>query len=227
MPPETPILPMMARIRSFAVTPFGSSLTTLIAKVFGRRCSRHCVASTWPTSVVPMPKARAPNAPCVEVWRVAADDGLARLRDAELGPDDVHDAAAAVLQVEQLDAELPRVDLELLHLLRRRIDRDGHAAEHLLGARRRRVIHGRQREVRPAQLEAARAQFRVGLRRRHLVREMQVDEQDGGSIGGLGNDHVVVPDFLEHRSWLAIHGVVLVKNGVRHRFLKPKTEPVP
>ena len=40
---------------------------TSIASVFGRRCSRHWVASTWPTSVVPMPKARAPNAPCVAV----------------------------------------------------------------------------------------------------------------------------------------------------------------
>ena len=51
---------------------------------------------------------------------VAADDRLAGLRDAELRPDDVHDAAAAVLQIEQLDAEFARVDLELPDLLRRR-----------------------------------------------------------------------------------------------------------
>ena len=38
------------------------------SSVFGRRCRRHCVASTCPTSLVPMPKASAPNAPWVEVW---------------------------------------------------------------------------------------------------------------------------------------------------------------
>ena len=38
------------------------------AKVLGLLCSRHCVASTWPTSLVPMPNASAPNAPCVAVW---------------------------------------------------------------------------------------------------------------------------------------------------------------
>ena len=36
--------------------------------VFGLRCHSVCVASTWPTSVVPMPKASAPSAPWVEVW---------------------------------------------------------------------------------------------------------------------------------------------------------------
>jgi hypothetical protein len=43
---------------------------------------------------------------------VAADDGLAGLRDAELGSDDVHDAAQ-VLHAEQLDAEVGAVLLEL------------------------------------------------------------------------------------------------------------------
>ena len=36
--------------------------------VFDLRCSRHCVASTCSTSLVPMPNASAPNAPCVAVW---------------------------------------------------------------------------------------------------------------------------------------------------------------
>ena len=68
VPPETPIWPINARIRSLAVTPAGSRPATSTARVRGFFCSRHCVASTCPTSVVPMPKARAPNAPCVEVW---------------------------------------------------------------------------------------------------------------------------------------------------------------
>ena len=39
-----------------------------MASVFGFCCSRHCVASTCETSLVPMPNASAPNAPCVLVW---------------------------------------------------------------------------------------------------------------------------------------------------------------
>ena len=67
VPPPTPIVPITRRITSFAVTPGGNRPFKLIARDFGLRCSRHCVASTWPTSVVPMPNASAPNAPCVLV----------------------------------------------------------------------------------------------------------------------------------------------------------------
>ncbi len=67
-PPATPIFPMIASTRSLAPTPLPSAPSTAIASVFGLRCSRHCVASTCATSVVPMPKASVPNAPCVLVW---------------------------------------------------------------------------------------------------------------------------------------------------------------
>ncbi len=62
-----PSTPMMCRIRSLAVASGGKVPLTVTARVFGRRCSRHWVASTWPTSVVPMPNASAPNAPWVAV----------------------------------------------------------------------------------------------------------------------------------------------------------------
>jgi hypothetical protein len=68
IPPPVPILPMMARMTSLAVTPSGNSPSTVIAIVCGRVCGRVCVARTCSTSLVPMPKAKAPNAPCVEVW---------------------------------------------------------------------------------------------------------------------------------------------------------------
>src|SRR2546430_11482320 len=42
--------------------------TTLFRSVFERDCARHCVASTCSTSLVPIPNARVPKAPCVEVW---------------------------------------------------------------------------------------------------------------------------------------------------------------
>ena len=109
VPPSTPILPMIARIRSLAVTPGAQrARSTSIASVFGLRCSRHCVASTCPTSVVPMPKASAPNAPCVLVWLSPQTMVMPGCVSAELRADDVHDAAPVVLQPEQLDAELAR-----------------------------------------------------------------------------------------------------------------------
>ena len=66
-PPPVPIFAMMARMMSFAVTPFGSSPFTLIAIVLNGLRLSVCVAITCSTSDVPMPKASAPNAPCVEV----------------------------------------------------------------------------------------------------------------------------------------------------------------
>ncbi len=65
--PSVPILPMMARMMSFAVTPSGSLPSTAMRKVFGFPCGSVCVASTCSTSLVPIPKANAPNAPCVDV----------------------------------------------------------------------------------------------------------------------------------------------------------------
>jgi hypothetical protein len=67
VPPPIPILAMMARMMSLAVTPGCSFPSTRISIVFGRFWMRHCVERTCATSEVPMPKARAPKAPCVEV----------------------------------------------------------------------------------------------------------------------------------------------------------------
>ena len=68
MPPAVPILPIRAKIKSFAVQPFGSAPLTVIRMFFNGLCNSVWVASTCSTSDVPMPKASAPKAPCVEVW---------------------------------------------------------------------------------------------------------------------------------------------------------------
>ena len=57
---------------------------------------------------------------------VAADDGHARLRRAELRADDVHDAAPRIAHAEQLDAEFGGVPLELPHLPGGGVQRDRH-----------------------------------------------------------------------------------------------------
>ena len=68
MPPPVPMRPITARMTSLAVTPAGRSPSTSTAIVPGRLWDRVWVASTCSTSLVPMPKARAPNAPWVAVW---------------------------------------------------------------------------------------------------------------------------------------------------------------
>ncbi len=68
VPPAVPILPMMASTMSFAVTPAPNSPSTETSMFFAGFCSSVCVAITCSTSLVPMPKASAPIAPCVDVW---------------------------------------------------------------------------------------------------------------------------------------------------------------
>ncbi len=68
MPPPVPSRPMIARITSLAVDPSGSVPSTVTASVPGRCWGSVWVAITCSTSLVPMPNARAPNAPCVLVW---------------------------------------------------------------------------------------------------------------------------------------------------------------
>ena len=66
--PATPISPIVPRMRSLAPTPRPVSPSMLIRMVRGGACVSVWVARTCSTSLVPMPKASAPNAPWVEVW---------------------------------------------------------------------------------------------------------------------------------------------------------------
>ena len=68
VPPATPICAISARIISLEDTPWLRTPSTRTSQVLGRFCSRHWLARTCSTSEVPMPNARAPKAPCVDVW---------------------------------------------------------------------------------------------------------------------------------------------------------------
>ena len=68
MPPPVPMRPRMARMMSLAVEPAGSTPSTVTASVLALGWGSVWVARTCSTSLVPMPNASAPNAPCVEVW---------------------------------------------------------------------------------------------------------------------------------------------------------------
>ncbi len=106
---------------------------------------------------------------------VAADDGHAGLGAPLLGADHVHDAVARIAHREELDPGVRYVALQRLQLQPRLLVGDGGDAQGLaLG--RHVVVGHRERAVRPAHGASMRsAQACEGLRRRHLVNQMEVD----------------------------------------------------
>ena len=67
VPPPIPIRAIRARMMSLALTPGVSRPSTRTSYVLGSGCRSVWVARTISTSLVPIPKASAPNAPCVLV----------------------------------------------------------------------------------------------------------------------------------------------------------------
>ena len=150
------------------------------------------VAMTCSTSLVPMPNAIAPNAPWVEVWLVAADDGDARHREPELRADDVDDALLLVAERVQAHAELLGVAAQRLDL-----GAAGQVGDRLVDVERRGVvILGRDREVEAPQRPALGAQAVERLRARDLVHEVQVDVDEVGLAVLALDDQMVVPHLL-------------------------------
>ena len=107
--PSVPILPMMARMMSLAVTPARQLALDGDAEGLGLRLRQRLRGQ----HVLHFAGADAEGqrAECAvgRGVRVAADDGHARLGDAELGADDVHDALVGRVHVVELDAELGAV----------------------------------------------------------------------------------------------------------------------
>ena len=68
VPPAVPILPMINIVISLAVTPFWSFPTISINIFFCFWDTKHWVAKTCSTSLVPIPIANDPKAPWVDVW---------------------------------------------------------------------------------------------------------------------------------------------------------------
>ena len=171
VPPPTPICAMTARIMSLAVTPRARCPSTRTSSVFGLRCKRHCVASTCATSRRADAEGERAERAVRRGVAVAADDRHARLREAELGPDDVHDAALVGVEPVQLDAEVRAVAA--------RACRAACAASPSMTLRPASSASNGPSSPPCARAGARRAPRlrRTGerLRRRHFVHEMQID----------------------------------------------------
>ena len=152
------------------------------------------MARTISTSLVPIPKARAPNAPCVAVWLSPQTIVMPGWVSPSSGTDDVDDPLGLGAVGVDRDPELGAVDLQLLHLGGRHLVEDREAA----GSRRGRVVRRGDRPLGPAHAQPAGAQAGERLGRGDLVDEVEVDGEDGGGALVLGDD-VVVPDLLDER----------------------------
>ena len=123
-----------------------------------------------------MPNAIAPNAPCVEVCESPQTTVMPGMREAELRPDDVHDALLDVAERVQADAELLRVAAERLDLGAAR-----EVGDRLVDVDRRGVVVlGRDREIGAAHRASLGAEAVEGLRAGDLVHEVQVDVDEVG-----------------------------------------------
>ena len=123
---------------------------------------------------------------------VAANDGHTRLGDAELRPDDVHNALIGVPQAVEFHTKLFAVLGQFIHLKAGQFLPDGQML--IFGGH---VVVGRSHGLLWAEdRNAPFFQTRKRLRARHLVDEVAVDVEDLCILTYL-RDEVVVPDFIE------------------------------
>ena len=131
---------------------------------------------------------------------VTADDRHPRLRDPELGTDDVDDPLVSAPGCIQRHAELLAIVAERVQLTARERIRDRSVLRGNV------VVHRRDREVGPANPAPGQTQTLERLGRGHLVNQVQVDVEQRRLVGGLDDD-VAGPDPVEQR--LRCHQVFL------------------
>ncbi len=122
---------------------------------------------------------------------VSADDGLARLRDAELGADDVHDALMLAVHVKEADAGFAAIFLERFKLQARVGVDDGQRA--VFGGDG--VVHHGESQIGAANFASFGAQSGKGLGGSAFVDEVAVDVDERGLARRFVDD-VTVPNFL-------------------------------
>ena len=194
VPPEMPILPMSARIRSFEETPRGRlplnvdqhGLRPVLLQALRRQHVLHFARADA--------EGQRANRAMRRSVAVAADDGEPGLGDAQLGPDDVHDALIAAEHVEEVHAVLLAVARQRLEL-QPRIVVHNRQFPILCGHR---VIHHREGQVGPAHLAPRRFDSCKSLRRGAFMHQMAVDIDQAGFAGDVAHQ-MRLPDFVVHR----------------------------
>ncbi len=155
-----------------------------------------CVASTCSTSLVPMPCASAPKAPCVRGVGVAADHRHAGQRRALLRADHVDDALAQVVHVEVgLPWNLSQL-ASSVSTCRREI---GSAMPSERCGRGDVVVAVATTESDPPQLAPGQLESLERLRARHFVDQVAVDVEQRRAVGFFA-DEVGGPELVVERA---------------------------
>ena len=196
VPPPIPMRAISARMMSLALTPGVSRPSTRTSYVFGSRWRSVWVARTISTSLVPIPNASAPKAPCVLVCESPHTMVIPGWVSPSCGPMTWTIPCEGSADAVERHPELGAVRFELVDLRR------GHLVEDRQAAVRRgdRVVGCRDGPIRMTDRQAAGAEPCEGLGARHLVDEMEVDGEDGGGARLLGDD-VLGPDLVDDRAW--------------------------
>ncbi len=126
--PSVPICPMMARIMSLAVTPLRQLAFDRDAKGLGLRLRQRLRGQHMLHFAGADAEGQRPEGPVRRGVRVAADNRHARLGQAQLRPDHVHDALIRRVHVVKLDAELRAIRAQRGNLLGRNLIDDVQAA---------------------------------------------------------------------------------------------------
>ncbi len=167
---------MTARMMSLAVTPGRRVPSTLMAMVLNGFRDSVWVAMTCSTSDGADAHREGAEGAVGGGVRVAADHGHAGLGEAQLRADHVDDALLGVAEGVQPDTELLAVVAQGLDLRAA-----GEIGNWLVDVQRGSVVVlGGDGEVRPAQRASGQPEALKGLRRRHLVHQVEVDEEKVG-----------------------------------------------
>ncbi len=188
--PPVPSLPIVARIRSFGVTPV-LELAGVVDPHRARLFLHHALGRE---DVLDLGGAdaegqRAEGAVGGGV-AVAADDRHAGLGDAQLRADHVDDPLAVGAEAVELDPELLAVAFQGFDLDAGELVGDQAGGHRAVG--RRVVVGRRQRLVDAADRAAGQAEAVEGLRRGDLVDQVQVDVDQPLA------DLMLLPDLFEH-----------------------------
>ena len=190
--PPVPMWAMTPRMMSLAVTPVGSSPSTVdchrLGLILGKGLGGENVLDLGGADAEGERAERSVG----RGVRVAADNQHPRLGDALLGPDDVDDARARIIETEKVDAELfavsnQGVDLDLRH-------RVGDAQMAVGGWDA--VIDRGEGEIGPTHRPAVHPQRVECLWRGDLMNEVQIDVKQIGFARALTNQ-VTIPNLLE------------------------------
>ena len=190
-PPPVPVCVINVSTRSLAVTPSLSSPVTFTASVLGRSCISVWVASTCSTSLVPMPKASAPNAP----WVLVCESPQTIVRPGWVRPS----CGPMMCTIPWSRSPSACSRMPNSSALRRRVSTWVRLTGSAIGLSQSRVgtlwssvaIVRSGRRTRPA----GEPEALEGLRRGHLVDQVEVDEEEVGLAVGAAYD-VLVPDLL-------------------------------